>query len=100
MALTTDDIWNLEFKVRRHADDLRKEVAAYPGTTPAFKAADAAKLAEAKAYDAIGDLLMGLQGDWAQFGPLVREGYKLEAKRRAAPKIAPKVETEAEGEAA
>lgn len=81
MALTIDDLFRLELKVRMHADDLRKEVAAYPGTTPAFKAIDDAKLSDAKAFDTAGDLLKGLRGSWDMgAADLVRDGFKRESR--------------------
>ena len=61
---------------RQHADRLRKEVAAQPGNGQAMRMLDDAMLKEAKQYDAMGDLLMGLQGDWASMAPLVRRGYQ------------------------
>ena len=81
MALTTDQIFGLELKARLHADDLRKEVAAHPGTTPAFKLIDDAKLSDAKAFDQVGDLLKGLRGSWDMgAADLVRDGFKREAR--------------------
>lgn len=81
MALTTDDLFRLELKVRMHADDLRKEVAAHPGETPAFKLVDEAKLSDAKAFDQVGDLLKGLRGSWDMgAADLVRDGFKRESR--------------------
>ena len=76
MALTSDDLFRLEAKARLHADQLRKLVAAAPGTSPGLTALDDARVDEAKAFDAIGDLLLGLQGDWDGMAPLVRDGFK------------------------
>jgi hypothetical protein len=82
LALTTDDIFRLELKARLTAHDLRKQVEAHPGASPGLVGMDESKLADANAFEAIGDLLMGLQGDWPVFALLVREGYKVEAARR------------------
>lgn len=78
MALTTDDLLRLELKARQQADRLRKQVAADPGTTPAMKLVDVAILAEAKDFDSLGDLALGLQGCWEHHGgaDLVRDGFK------------------------
>lgn len=82
MALSNDDIFRLELKARLTAHDLRNEVERHPGTTDGMKAADQAKLSDAKTFEAMGDLLMGLQGDWPAFSALLREGFKVEAARR------------------
>jgi hypothetical protein len=82
LALSNDDIWRLELKARLHAHNLRGEVEQRPGTSLGMEALDEAKIADAKAFEAIADLLMGLQGDWPAFASLVREGYKVEAARR------------------
>ena len=82
MALSTDDIFRLELKLRSRAIDFRREVETQPGSTPGLEAADAHKLADAKDFEATADILMALQADWPVFGSLVREGYKVEAARR------------------
>ena len=78
MALTTNDLFELEALARFRADELRKEVAAQPGVGPAMKLVDERILKDAKRFDAIGDLLLGLQGCWDHHGgaELVREGFK------------------------
>lgn len=78
MALKCDDLFRLEAAARLHADRLRKQVAADPGSSPALKLIDDAMLADAKGFDAIGDLLLGLQGCWEHHGgaDLVRDGFK------------------------
>lgn len=78
MALSTEDLLRLELRARLHADHLRKQVAADPATTPALRLVDDAMLADAKSFDAIGDLLLGLQGVWEHHGgaDLVRDGFK------------------------
>jgi hypothetical protein len=76
VALSTDDLLRLEVLVRRHAEELRKSLPAEPATTPGFRAMDERTAQDARGFDAVGDLLMGLQGDWASVAPLVRRGYQ------------------------
>lgn len=77
MALTTDDLLRLEATARLHADRLRKQ-ASIPVLGPGLQQVAAAEVAEAKIFDQIGDLLLGLQGCWEHHGAaeLVRDGFK------------------------
>jgi hypothetical protein len=73
-------VFALELDVRRYADDQRKRVAAQPGTTAAMKLVDEFRMAEAKRFDMVGDLLQGMRGlDDQEFGrvmDMLRIGFK------------------------
>jgi hypothetical protein len=76
VALSIDDLYRLEIKARQRADDLRKDAEACAKADTAEVRAHARHLhADAGAFDMIGDLLVGLQGDWDTLGPLVRAGF-------------------------
>lgn len=77
MALSTDDLFRLEARLRLRADALRKR-ASIPVTGEGLKALAESEKAEAKDLDAIGDLLFGLQGCWDHHGgaQIVRDGFK------------------------
>jgi hypothetical protein len=64
---------------RLHADRLRKEWPDDAADSPAVKSHAAMMRSEAKQFDAIGDLLLGLQGCWEHHGgaAIVRDGFKL-----------------------
>jgi hypothetical protein len=80
MALSQEQIFALELDVRSQADDLRKRVAVQPGTTAAMKLVDEFRMAEAKRFDMIGDLLQGMRGlDDQEFSgvmEMLRTGFK------------------------
>jgi hypothetical protein len=80
MALSQEQIFALELDVRRHADDLRKRVAAQPGTSAAMKLVDEFRMAEAKRFDMIGDLLQGMRGldeqEFVGVMEMLRTGFK------------------------
>lgn len=75
--LSASDLFGLELKVRTHAESLRKSAEVFSTSDVPEVRAHAAKLRQdADEFDAVGNLLVGLQGDWDRLGPLVREGYK------------------------
>jgi hypothetical protein len=80
MALSQEQVFALELDVRRYADHQRKCVAAQPGTTAAMKLADEFRMAEAKRFDMIGDLLQGMRGlddqEFAGVMEMLRIGFK------------------------
>lgn len=61
-----------------HADDLRRQWPDEAYDSPAMKLHAASMRAEARQFDQIGDLLLGLQGCWSDFGgaTMVRDGFK------------------------
>jgi hypothetical protein len=69
----------LEMKARQHADSLRKAWADNPADPTAVKSHAALMRAEARAFDQMGDLMLGLQGCWDHHGgaQVVRDGFKL-----------------------
>lgn len=74
--LTQQDIYRLEIRVRLHADSLRKAAATFDtSAAPEVRAYAARVRLDADEFDQVGNLLVGLQGDWTRLGPLVREGY-------------------------
>lgn len=74
MALSENDLFRLEMKVRMRADRIRSEAEIFDdGATVAH--ARTLRL-EADELDMVGDLLVGLQGDWDRLGPMVRDGFK------------------------
>lgn len=77
VALSEDDLFRLEMKVRMRADRIRSEAEAFDDTSSVPSAAHARTMRqEADELDMVGDLLVGLQGDWDRLGPMVREGFK------------------------
>ena len=74
MALSENDLFRLEMKVRMRADRIRSEAEIFDDG-PTVAHARTLRL-EADELDMVGDLLVGLQGDWDRLGPMVREGFK------------------------
>lgn len=94
--LTADDLYRLEIKVRTHAERLRISADIYATSdAPEVRGHASTVRREADEFDQIGNLLVGLQGDWDHLGPLVREGYKALMAEFAKRKTAAKVEVEA-----
>jgi len=76
MALTEENLFHLERTVRMRADRIRVEAEAFDdGSVPSQMHARTMRR-EADELDMVGDLLVGLQGDWGRLGPMVREGIK------------------------
>lgn len=74
--LSQHDIFRLEIRVRLHADSLRRAAASFDTSEAPEVRAYASKVRlDADEFDQIGNLLVGLQGDWATLGPMVRAGY-------------------------
>lgn len=79
MSLALPDLFRLEMRIRGEADRLRRrwpdEVLSNP-TVPAETKIYARTQREiADDFDQVGNLLVGLQGDWDRLGPSVRQGY-------------------------
>lgn len=75
--LSQDDIFRLEIRVRLHAESLRKAAESFDtSAAPEVRSYAARVRLDADEFDQVGNLLVGLQGDWTHLGPLVREGYK------------------------
>lgn len=94
--LSASDLFSLEMKVRTHADSLRKTAVVFDDSEAVEVRSHAAKIRrEADEFDMVGNLLVGLQGNWTVLGPMVRSSYaevQAEYERR---KAAAKVEVEA-----
>jgi len=77
--LNADDLHRMEIMVRAQANDLRtgwpESLLADPTAPAEVKAHARRRRAEADDFDQIGNLLVGLQGDWTKLGPMVRQGY-------------------------
>lgn len=75
--LSQDDIYRLEIRVRLHAESLRKAAESFDSSAaPEVRSYAARVRIDADEFDQIGNLLVGLQGNWTVLGPMVREGYK------------------------
>ncbi|KQU96458.1 hypothetical protein [Devosia sp. Root105] len=75
--LSQDDIYRLEIRVRLHAESLRKAAESFDtSAAPEVRSYAARVRIDADEFDQVGNLLVGLQGDWTRLGPMVREGYK------------------------
>lgn len=98
MALTEDDLFRIELVVRTRAERIRKDADGFNDSpAPAVRAHADMMRQEADHLDMAADLLVGLQGDWARLGPMVREGFKrlrAEYERRRAEVAAAKAEAE------
>jgi hypothetical protein len=96
MALSDQDLFRIEMTVRARAERTRREAEAFDDGSTAVSATHARGLRqEADELDMAADLLVGLQGDWATLGPLVRDGYqrlKAEHERIKAAAAAAKAE--------
>ena len=74
--LSAEDIFRLEIRVRLHAESLRSAAANFDtSAAPEVRAYAAKTRLDADEFDQIGNLLVGLQGNWTVLGPQVREGY-------------------------
>ena len=74
--LSVDDLYRLELKVRTHAERLRIGASAFMESEANEVRAHAAIMrGEADEFDQVGNLLVGLQGNWNVVGPQVRDGY-------------------------
>lgn len=74
--LSQQDIYRLEIRVRLHADSLRKAAESFDSSAAPEVRTYASKVRlDADEFDQIGNLLVGLQGNWTVLGPQVREGY-------------------------
>ncbi len=94
--LTASDLYHLEIKIRTHADSLRKAAESFDTSEAPEVRLYASKVRrDADEFDQVGNLLVGLQGDWTHLGPLVRAGYTAvmaEFARRKAAAAASKAE--------
>lgn len=94
--LSASDLFSLELKVRTHADSLRKSAEVFDTSEVPEVRSHASKLRkDADEFDMVGNLLVGLQGNWSVLGPMVRSSYaevQAEYERR---KAAAKAEVEA-----
>ncbi|WDR03641.1 hypothetical protein PSQ19_06105 [Devosia algicola] len=75
MSLAVRDIFRLETRVRFHAERLRRDwpesMLIDPAVSPEMKGHAQNERAKADDFDLIGDLLVGLQGDWEALRPLL-----------------------------
>lgn len=79
MSLNASDLYRLELRVRTEAERIRRrwpeEMLSNPTVPPDTKTHARTQREAADDLDQVGNLLVGLQGDWHNLGPMVRAGY-------------------------
>lgn len=97
-ALTEAGLFHLEAVARTEADRIRFRNPEADLSSPSISADAKTHVANerrrADDFDQIGNLLCGLQADWAELGPKVRAGFVRQRKEYEAIKDAAQAQTE------
>lgn len=99
MTLGVSELFRLETRVRTEAERIRRRwpegVLSDPTVPPDTKTHARTQRETADDLDQVGNLLVGLQGDWHNLGPMVRAGYISALRVFDAQKAPPAAEDEA-----